>query len=106
MRPLDSLFAIQMTRDREESYRAVEAFDGRKGDYTPRNAAERNYFVGTPARIEQVRTQVTTSALNALAVHLGSLGNVGAQDPRRRQRRIAAASIAAAGSRRCRRSIR
>ena len=27
------------------------------------------------ARIDQIRAQVTTSALNALAIHLGSLGN-------------------------------
>jgi VWFA-related protein len=75
MRPLDSIFAIQMTRDRAQLRELIRAFEGRKADYTPRNAYERNYFAGTPARIDQVRAQVTTSALNALAVHLGSLNN-------------------------------
>src|SRR5207237_4222146 len=73
MRPLDSLLTIQMTRDRERVHEALNAFEGRKGDYAPRNAYERNYIAGTPARIEQLRAQVTTSALNALAVHLGML---------------------------------
>ncbi len=73
MRPLDSLFTIRLTRDRDRVREIVEAFDGRKGDYAPRNTSERNIMAGTPARIEQVRAQVTTSALNALALHLGSL---------------------------------
>ena len=75
MRPLDSIFGIQMTRDRGQVREILDAFEGRSADYTPRNAYERNYFAGTPARIDQVRAQVTTSALNALAVHLGSLNN-------------------------------
>jgi VWFA-related protein len=75
MRPLDSIFGIQMTRDRGPVRELLRAFDGRKGDYAARNAYERNYFAGTPARIDQIRAQVTTSALNALAVHLGSLND-------------------------------
>ena len=90
MRPLDSLFAIQMTRDRAQAREVLAAFEGRRADYTPRNAYERNYFAGTPARIDQVRAQVTTSALNALAIHLGSLNNETPQDAGRRQRRTAA----------------
>jgi VWFA-related protein len=73
MRPLDSLFAIRMTRDRDRIREAVDSFEGRRGDYTPRNSYERNYMAGTAARIEQLRAQVATSALNALANHLGSL---------------------------------
>jgi len=75
MRPLDSLFAIRLTRDRESNRRAILGFSGRQGDYTPRNPYERNYIAGTPARIEQLRAQVTTSALNALALHLGNLNS-------------------------------
>lgn len=75
MRPLDSIFAIRMTRDRGPVRDLLDAFEGRSADYAPRNAYERNYFAGTPARIDQIRAQVTTSALNALAVHLGSLNN-------------------------------
>ena len=73
MKPLDSLFAIRLTRDRDAVRRAIESFEGRKGDYEPRNAYERDYIAGTPARIDAARSQVALSAINALAVHLGSL---------------------------------
>src|SRR5262249_51702423 len=51
----------------------IQSFEGRQGDYEPRNSYERNYIAGTPARIESARTQVALSAINALTVHLGSL---------------------------------
>jgi VWFA-related protein len=71
MKPLDSLLAIRLTRDREAARSAIAAFAGRKGDYEPRNDYEQNYMASTPAAADQTRTQVTLSALNALAVHLG-----------------------------------
>jgi VWFA-related protein len=74
MKPLDSLFAIQLTTDRDSARRAVASFEGRKGDYQPRNGYERNYIAGTPPRIEAARTQVALSAMNALAIHLGTDG--------------------------------
>jgi VWFA-related protein len=73
MKPLDSLFAIRLTRDRDAVRRAIESFEGRKGQYEPRNTYERDYIAGSPARIDSIRTQVALSAVNALAVHLGSL---------------------------------
>ncbi|OFV94086.1 MAG: hypothetical protein A3H95_16505 [Acidobacteria bacterium RIFCSPLOWO2_02_FULL_64_15] len=76
MKPLDSLFGIRLTRDREGARQIVAGFEGRKGDYAPRNTYERNFMAGTPERIEIARTQVSISALNALAVHLGSLGDL------------------------------
>jgi VWFA-related protein len=75
MKPLDSLFAIRLTRDRTAARAAIDRFVGRKGDYAARNAYERDYIAGTPARIEAARNQVVLSALNALAVHLGSLSD-------------------------------
>ena len=72
MKPLESLFAIRFTEDREAARRAIATFEGRKGEYEPRNAYERNYIAGTPARIESVRAQVALSAMNALAIELGS----------------------------------
>jgi len=75
MKPLDSLFAIRMTTDRETMRRAIAGFDGRRGDYQPRNSYERNYIAGTPARIDAARTQVAWSAINALAVHVGGLAD-------------------------------
>jgi VWFA-related protein len=73
MKPLDSLFGIRLTRDRGAARRMIEAFAGRKGEYDARNAYERDYIAGTPARIEAARSQVALSAINALAIHLGSL---------------------------------
>jgi VWFA-related protein len=75
MKPLDSLFAIRLTRDRAAAHAAIESFTGRKGEYDPRNAYERDYIAGTPARIEAARSQVALSAINALAVHLGGLSD-------------------------------
>jgi VWFA-related protein len=72
MKPLDSVFAIRMTADREAALAAIRSFDGRRGDYEARNAYERNFMAGVPARIEAARTQVALSALNALAVHFSS----------------------------------
>ena len=74
MKPLDSLFSIRLTHDRDEARRIVAGLEARKGDYTPHTAYERNYWAGTPARIEAARNQVVVSALNALAMHLGALG--------------------------------
>lgn len=74
MKPLDSLFAIRLTGDRDAARGAIQSFEGRKGELEPRNAYERNYIAGTPARIEAARHQVSVSAMNALAIHLGSLG--------------------------------
>jgi VWFA-related protein len=73
MKPLDSLFTIRLTRDRESVRAAIQSFNGREGDYEARNSYERDYIAGTPARIEAARNQVALSAINALAVHLGSL---------------------------------
>jgi VWFA-related protein len=74
VKPLDSLLSIRLTRDRGSVARAIATFEGRKGQYEPRNAFEKNFIAGSPLRIEAVRTQIAASALNALATHLGSLG--------------------------------
>jgi VWFA-related protein len=75
MKPLDSLFRIELTRDRDAARAVVAGFEGRKGEYDPRNDYERNFIAGTPARVEAARTQVVWSAINALAIHLGTLGD-------------------------------
>src|SRR6202158_4580914 len=74
VKPLDSLLSIRLTRDRGSVARAIATFEGRKGQYEPRNAFGKNFIAGSAARVEGVRTQIATSALNALATHLGSLG--------------------------------
>jgi VWFA-related protein len=73
MKPLDSLFAIQLTTERDAARAAIQQFEGRRGEYEARNAYERNFMAGTPARIEAARTQVALSAINALAVQLGTV---------------------------------
>jgi VWFA-related protein len=73
MKPLDSIFAIRLTGDLDAVRQTIQTFDGRKGDFEPRNAYERNFIAGTPARIEGIRNQVAWSAINALAVHMGGL---------------------------------
>lgn len=75
LKPLDSLLTIRMTRDRDEMRRAIDTFQGRRGEYEPRTPFEQNFIAGAPARIEQARTQVATSALNALVVHVGRLND-------------------------------
>jgi VWFA-related protein len=71
MRPLDSILSIRLSHDREAARAAIAALAGRKGDYEPRNGYEKNFMGTNVAAIDQTRTQVTLSALNALAVHLG-----------------------------------
>ena len=94
MKPLDSLFSIRLTRDRDAVRRAIAGFEGRKGDYQARNAYERDFIAGTPARIDAARSQVSLSAINALAVHLGSLTD------RRKTLIVAAESVGRADRRR------
>jgi VWFA-related protein len=94
MKPLDSLFTIRFTGDRDAARQAIHGFEGRKGEYEPRNAYERNYIAGTPARIEAARNQVAWSAINALAVHMGGLTD------RRKTLIVVSEGIAAAERRR------
>ena len=74
VKPLDSLLTLQLTRDRSAALEAIAGFEGRRGQYDARNEFESSLIAGTPARIEAVRAQIATSALNALATHLGTLG--------------------------------
>lgn len=74
LRPLDSLLTIKLTQDRAEMHAAIDMFEGRRGDYTPRTAFERNYIVSDRARADEQRAQSTWSTLNALTLHLGNLG--------------------------------
>jgi VWFA-related protein len=75
MKPLDSVLSIQLSTDREHARETIDQFEGRREMLAPRNAYERNFIAGSPERIEAARTQVALSAVNALAVHLGSLGD-------------------------------
>jgi VWFA-related protein len=76
MKPLDSLFAIRLTSDRDAAQKVIATLEGRRDDLTPREGYERNSMVGSPQRIQTLRTQIAISALNALAVQLGTINNL------------------------------
>src|SRR6185312_6881402 len=73
LRPLDSLLKIALTSDKAALHRAIDAFEGRRGDYTPRTDLERSLVAGDRTRADAQRTQSTWSTLNALTLHLGNL---------------------------------
>jgi Ca-activated chloride channel family protein len=73
MKPLDSLYAIHLTDNRQDARRIIAGLEGRKGDYTPRTAYERGFMAGSDSHIETERTQIAISALNALAEQMGGL---------------------------------
>ncbi len=73
LRPLDSLLTIRLTRDHVALDRAIDAFEGRRGDYTPRTDFERAYIVSNRERADSQRAQSTWSTLNALTLHLANL---------------------------------
>ena len=71
VRPLDPLHAIVFTQDRDVLRQAVAAFQGRRGDYTPRTEFERNFMSRDPKTADATRAQVVSAALQALARRLG-----------------------------------
>ena len=76
MKPLDSLYSIRLTDDRQDARRVIAALEGRKGDYTARTTYERGFMAGSDVHVESERTQIAISALNALAEQMGSLNNL------------------------------
>jgi VWFA-related protein len=73
VRPLESLLKIRLTRDHAALHQAIDKFEGRRGDYEPRSAFERNTIVSERGRADSQRAQTTWSSLNALALHLANL---------------------------------
>ena len=73
MKPLDSLKAIQVTQDRGALRSAIDAFEGRKGDYAPRTPFEESFMSRAPASADASRAQVVSSALQALALRIGGM---------------------------------
>jgi VWFA-related protein len=62
-----------LTRDHNQLVNAIDRFQGRKFDYTPRNALEDRYANQPTEIVEKIRRQVSLSALTGLAVKLGAL---------------------------------
>jgi VWFA-related protein len=70
--PLDSMTDVAFSRDRERAVRAIRAFKGRRGDYQPTRPVEEEHL-RHPESIERIRRQITMSALEGLATHLGGI---------------------------------
>lgn len=72
MEPLTSVRDLVFTYDHDSILRTIQRFEGRKGDYTPRNAAEEEQLKQMRYP-EPIRTAVVRDALKALSVRLGSM---------------------------------
>lgn len=73
MYPLESLSSLRMTRNHAAIMKAVQQFTGRKFEYTPMNQFEEQYADYPAETVEQVRNQVSMTAIRGLITHLGSL---------------------------------
>jgi VWFA-related protein len=73
MYPLESLSSIRMTRNHEAVAKGIDQFLGRKFEYEPKNQFEEQYADYPATTVEQIRNQVSLSAIKALIVHMGSL---------------------------------
>jgi VWFA-related protein len=73
MYPLTPVTALTFTRNRDSMISAVNHFEGRKGLYEPRNAFEEKYAYYPAQVVEQVRNDVTMTALQGAAVKLGGM---------------------------------
>lgn len=73
MYPLTPTDAVVMGRNHDTIARALEQFDGRKYDYTPRNEYEDQYASYPATTIEDIRNDVSLSAIKALIIKLGGL---------------------------------
>ncbi len=73
MYPLTPTTDVVMGRNHESLARAIESFDGRKYDYQPRNQIEEQYANYPAIIVEQIRNQISLSALKGLIIKLGGL---------------------------------
>jgi VWFA-related protein len=73
MYPLTPVSGLLLTRDHDKIARAIETFVGRKYDYRPLNEIEEQYANYPAQAIEQIRNNVSLSALKGLVTHLGGL---------------------------------
>jgi len=73
MYPLTPVTALSFSRNRDSLISAINNFDGRKFRYEARNDFERQYERQPTEVVENMRNQVSMSALRGLAVRLGSI---------------------------------
>ena len=72
MQPLTSVRDLAFTYDHDSIRGTIQRFEGRRGDYTPRNSIE-DQHARQPGGVEALRNAVVRDALKALAVRLGSM---------------------------------
>ncbi len=72
MNPLTSVRDLAFSYDHEAIVQTIQRFEGRRGDYTPRNPIEEEHVkqMGSP---EPIRHAVVRDALTGLSVRLGSM---------------------------------
>jgi VWFA-related protein len=63
MYPLMPVSDLLLTRDHEKIVNAINTFEGRKFDYTPRNIVEQNYARYSTDQVERIRNDVVMGAL-------------------------------------------
>ena len=73
MYPMTPLDAVVLTRNHEGIARTLAQFEGRKYNYEPRNSTEERYVYYPTEQVEQIRRQVSLSALKGLSVKLGAM---------------------------------
>lgn len=74
MYPLTPVSDLSFTRNHAQVAGAIEKFMGRKFDYRPLNQFEENISRFPTETVESLRNDISMSALRALAVRLGSIG--------------------------------
>jgi VWFA-related protein len=73
MYPLTPVSALTFTRNKGSLIGSVNNFLGRKGDYQPRNEFEEKYAYYPATMVEQIRNDVTITALQGAAIKLGTM---------------------------------
>jgi len=73
MTPLMPFDAINFTRNRDATIAAIEHFMGRKYDYKPLNEFEEKYAYYPVETVEQIRNQVSMSAIRSLVGGLATM---------------------------------
>jgi VWFA-related protein len=64
---------VRFSRDRAETIKIIRAFEGRQGVYVPPKYPAEEEHLRRLSMIERLRAQVTYTALEGLAIHLGGL---------------------------------
>jgi VWFA-related protein len=73
MYPLTPSAALTFTRNHDSLLEAINHFEGRKGQYEPRNEFEERYAYYPATTVERIRDDVTMGALRGAAVRLGGM---------------------------------